>query len=84
MLPILFHPETKLLNRNLKFSFFALYNRPLEKEKTISLVSCFIESLFLAVDRGSFGKGQSVSPSLGVPENSAVTPYGRACATWTL
>ncbi|NIG59314.1 small subunit processome component 20-like [Pontoporia blainvillei] len=30
--------------------------RPLEKEKVIPLVTCFIESLFMTVDRGSFGK----------------------------
>ncbi|XP_028638934.1 small subunit processome component 20 homolog [Grammomys surdaster] len=50
--------------------------RPLEKEKTISLVSCFIESLFLAVDRGSFGKGhlfvlcQAVNTLLSLEESS--------------
>lgn len=50
--------------------------RPLEKEKTISLVSCFIESLFLAVDRGSSGKGhlfvlcQAVNTLLSLEESS--------------
>lgn len=50
--------------------------RPLDKEKTISLVSCFIESLFLAVDRGSFGKGnlfvlcQAVNTLLSLEESS--------------
>ena len=33
-------------------------DRPLEKEKVVPLVTCFIESLFMAVDRGRFGKGQ--------------------------
>jgi hypothetical protein len=37
-------------------------DRPLEKEKVTPLVTCFIESLFMAVDRGSFGKGQLQSP----------------------
>ena len=37
-------------------------DRPLEKEKVIPLVTCFIESLFVSVDRGSCGKGQSQSP----------------------
>uniref|UniRef100_A0A8C9DME9 UTP20 small subunit processome component n=1 Tax=Prolemur simus TaxID=1328070 RepID=A0A8C9DME9_PROSS len=36
--------------------------RPLEKEKLIPLVTSFIESLFMTVDRGSFGKGQLPSP----------------------
>ncbi|XP_052022007.1 small subunit processome component 20 homolog [Apodemus sylvaticus] len=49
--------------------------RPLEKEKMISVVSCFIESLFLAVDRGSFGKGhlfvlcQAVNTLLSLEES---------------
>lgn len=34
-------------------------DRPLEKEKVIPQVTCFTESLFTTVDRGSFGKGQS-------------------------
>lgn len=60
--------------------------RPLEKEKTISLVSCFIESLFLAVDRGSFGKGhlfvlcQAVNTLLSLEESSELlhlVPVGR-------
>lgn len=37
-------------------------DRPLEKEKVIPLVTYFIESLFMTVDRGSFGKGQLQSP----------------------
>lgn len=37
-------------------------DRPLEKEKVIPLVTGFIESLFVTVDRGSFGKGQLESP----------------------
>ncbi|XP_030881758.1 small subunit processome component 20 homolog [Leptonychotes weddellii] len=36
--------------------------RPPEKDKVIPLVTCFIESLFVNVDRGSFGKGQLQSP----------------------
>ncbi|XP_054430613.1 small subunit processome component 20 homolog [Pteronotus mesoamericanus] len=50
--------------------------RPLEKEKVIPLVTCFIESLFMAVDRGSFGKGnlfvlcQAVNTLLSLEESS--------------
>ncbi|XP_076967884.1 small subunit processome component 20 homolog isoform X2 [Tamandua tetradactyla] len=50
--------------------------RPLEKDKVIPLVTCFIESLFMAVDRGSFGKGtlfvlcQAVSTLLSLEESS--------------
>uniref|UniRef100_A0A8C9QSH5 UTP20 small subunit processome component n=1 Tax=Spermophilus dauricus TaxID=99837 RepID=A0A8C9QSH5_SPEDA len=50
--------------------------RPLEKEKVIPLVTCFIESLFMTVDRGSFGKGnlfvlcQAVSTLLSLEESS--------------
>ncbi|XP_047404035.1 small subunit processome component 20 homolog isoform X2 [Sciurus carolinensis] len=50
--------------------------RPLEKEKVIPLVTCFIESLFMTVDRGSFGKGnlfvlcQAVNTLLSLEESS--------------
>nr|XP_020021683.1 small subunit processome component 20 homolog [Castor canadensis] len=50
--------------------------RPLEKEKVTPLVTCFIESLFMAVDRGSFGKGvlfvlcQAVNTLLSLEESS--------------
>ncbi|KAK7813693.1 hypothetical protein U0070_001399 [Myodes glareolus] len=50
--------------------------RPLEKEKVLALLSCFIESLFVAVDKGSFGKGrlfvlcQAVHTLLGLEESS--------------
>uniref|UniRef100_A0A8B9WA81 UTP20 small subunit processome component n=1 Tax=Bos mutus grunniens TaxID=30521 RepID=A0A8B9WA81_BOSMU len=50
--------------------------RPLEKEKVIPLVTYFIESLFMTVDRGSFGKGnlfvlcQAVNTLLGLEESS--------------
>ncbi|XP_070267007.1 small subunit processome component 20 homolog [Myotis yumanensis] len=50
--------------------------RPLEKEKVIPLVTCCIESLFMTVDRGSFGKGnlfvlcQAVSTLLSLEESS--------------
>nr|XP_021495750.1 small subunit processome component 20 homolog isoform X1 [Meriones unguiculatus] len=50
--------------------------RPLEKEKAITLVSCCIESLFMTVDRGSFGKGtlfllcQAVNTLLSLEESS--------------
>ncbi|XP_058164591.1 small subunit processome component 20 homolog isoform X1 [Dasypus novemcinctus] len=50
--------------------------RPLEKEKVIPLVTCFIESLFRTVDRGSVGKGnlfvlcQAVSTLLSLEESS--------------
>ncbi|XP_036106865.1 small subunit processome component 20 homolog [Molossus molossus] len=50
--------------------------RPLEKEKVIPLVTCFIESLFRTVDRGSFGKGnlfvlcQAVNTLLSLEESS--------------
>ncbi|XP_059042634.1 small subunit processome component 20 homolog [Mustela lutreola] len=50
--------------------------RPLEKEKVIPLVTCFIESLFMNVDKGSFGKGnlfvlcQAVNTLLSLEESS--------------
>ncbi|XP_035875363.1 small subunit processome component 20 homolog isoform X2 [Phyllostomus discolor] len=50
--------------------------RPLEKEKVIPLVACFTESLFMAVDRGRFGKGilfvlcQAVNTLLSLEESS--------------
>uniref|UniRef100_A0A8D1FQR2 Small subunit processome component 20 homolog n=1 Tax=Sus scrofa TaxID=9823 RepID=A0A8D1FQR2_PIG len=50
--------------------------RPLEKEKVIPLVTGFIESLFVTVDRGSFGKGnlfvlcQAVNTLLSLEESS--------------
>ncbi|KAM4881703.1 small subunit processome component 20 homolog [Thomomys bottae] len=50
--------------------------RPLEKEKVIPLVTCFIESLFMAIDRGTFGKGsffllcQAVNTLLSLEESS--------------
>ncbi|XP_036025597.1 small subunit processome component 20 homolog isoform X1 [Onychomys torridus] len=50
--------------------------RPLEKEKVLALVSCFVESLFMAGDKGSFGKGnlfvlcQAVSTLLSLEESS--------------
>ncbi|XP_059881443.1 small subunit processome component 20 homolog isoform X1 [Delphinus delphis] len=50
--------------------------RPLEKEKVIPLVTCFIESLFMTVDRGRFGKGnlfvlcQAVNTLLSLEESS--------------
>ncbi|XP_059968757.1 small subunit processome component 20 homolog [Mesoplodon densirostris] len=50
--------------------------RPLEKEKVIPLVTCFIESLFMTVDSGSFGKGnlfvlcQAVNTLLSLEESS--------------
>ncbi|OWK16752.1 hypothetical protein Celaphus_00011785 [Cervus elaphus hippelaphus] len=50
--------------------------RPLEKEKVIPLVTYFIESLFMTVDRGSFGKGnlfvlcQAVNTLLSLEESS--------------
>uniref|UniRef100_G3TAG9 UTP20 small subunit processome component n=1 Tax=Loxodonta africana TaxID=9785 RepID=G3TAG9_LOXAF len=50
--------------------------RPLEKEKVIQLVTCLIESLFMTVDRGSFGKGnlfvlcQAVNTLLSLEESS--------------
>uniref|UniRef100_A0A2K6GGT3 UTP20 small subunit processome component n=1 Tax=Propithecus coquereli TaxID=379532 RepID=A0A2K6GGT3_PROCO len=50
--------------------------RPLEKEKLIPLVTSFIESLFMTVDRGSFGKGtlfvlcQAVNTLLSLEESS--------------
>ncbi|XP_016078659.1 PREDICTED: small subunit processome component 20 homolog isoform X2 [Miniopterus natalensis] len=50
--------------------------RPLEKEKVIPLVTCCIESLFMTVDRGSFGKGnlfvlcQAVNTLLSLEESS--------------
>lgn len=49
--------------------------RPLEKEKVTPLVTGFIESLFMTVDRGSFGKGnlfvlcQAVNTLLGLEES---------------
>ncbi|XP_004675815.1 PREDICTED: small subunit processome component 20 homolog isoform X2 [Condylura cristata] len=50
--------------------------RPLEREKVIPLVTCFIESLFTTVDRGSIGKGslfvlyQAVNTLLSLEESS--------------
>ncbi|XP_037702214.1 small subunit processome component 20 homolog isoform X2 [Choloepus didactylus] len=50
--------------------------RPLEKEKVIPLVTCFIESLFMTVDKGSFGKGnlfvlcQAINTLLSLEESS--------------
>uniref|UniRef100_A0A2K5Y3K6 UTP20 small subunit processome component n=1 Tax=Mandrillus leucophaeus TaxID=9568 RepID=A0A2K5Y3K6_MANLE len=50
--------------------------RPLEKEKVIPLVTCFIEALFMTVDKGSFGKGnlfvlcQAVNTLLSLEESS--------------
>ncbi|XP_069847264.1 small subunit processome component 20 homolog [Dipodomys merriami] len=50
--------------------------RPLEKEKVIPLVACFIESLFMTIDRGTFGKGsffvlcQAVNTLLSLEESS--------------
>uniref|UniRef100_A0A8C5V384 UTP20 small subunit processome component n=1 Tax=Microcebus murinus TaxID=30608 RepID=A0A8C5V384_MICMU len=50
--------------------------RPLEKEKLIPLVTSFIESLFMTVDRGSFGKGtlfvlcQAINTLLSLEESS--------------
>uniref|UniRef100_A0A452RNW1 UTP20 small subunit processome component n=1 Tax=Ursus americanus TaxID=9643 RepID=A0A452RNW1_URSAM len=50
--------------------------RPLEKETVIPLVTCLIESLFLNVNRGSFGKGnlfvlcQAVNTLLSLEESS--------------
>ncbi|KAL1774813.1 small subunit processome component 20-like [Sigmodon hispidus] len=50
--------------------------RPLEKEKALALVACFTEALFMAVDRGSFGKGslfvlcQAVSTLLSLEDSS--------------
>ncbi|KAM5255099.1 small subunit processome component 20 homolog isoform 2-T2 [Hipposideros larvatus] len=50
--------------------------RPLEKEKVLPLVTCFIESLFTTVDRGSFGKGnlfvlcQAINTLLSLEESS--------------
>ncbi|XP_019587661.2 small subunit processome component 20 homolog [Rhinolophus sinicus] len=50
--------------------------RPLEKEKVIPQVTCFTESLFTTVDRGSFGKGnlfvlcQAVNTLLSLEESS--------------
>nr|XP_058937875.1 small subunit processome component 20 homolog isoform X2 [Kogia breviceps] len=50
--------------------------RPLEKEKVIPLVTCFIESLFMTIDRGSFGKGnlfvlcQAVNTLLSLEDSS--------------
>ncbi|XP_053439547.1 small subunit processome component 20 homolog [Nycticebus coucang] len=50
--------------------------RPLEKEKVIPLVTGFIESLFMTIDRGSFGKGtlfvlcQAVNTLLSLEESS--------------
>ncbi|XP_037369681.1 small subunit processome component 20 homolog [Talpa occidentalis] len=50
--------------------------RPLEREKVIPLVACFVESLFTTVDRGSFGKGslfvlyQAVNALLSLEESS--------------
>uniref|UniRef100_A0A673V8U6 UTP20 small subunit processome component n=1 Tax=Suricata suricatta TaxID=37032 RepID=A0A673V8U6_SURSU len=52
--------------------------RPLEKEKVIPLVTCFIESLFMNVDRGSFAKGnsfvlcQAVNTLLSLEESSEI------------
>ncbi|KAK2102440.1 U3 snoRNP protein [Saguinus oedipus] len=50
--------------------------RPLEKEKVIPLVTCFIEALFMTVDKGNFGKGnlfvlyQAVNTLLSLEESS--------------
>uniref|UniRef100_A0A096N1Q3 UTP20 small subunit processome component n=1 Tax=Papio anubis TaxID=9555 RepID=A0A096N1Q3_PAPAN len=50
--------------------------RPLEKEKVIPLVTCFVEALFMTVDKGSFGKGnlfvlcQAVNTLLSLEESS--------------
>ncbi|XP_015982509.2 small subunit processome component 20 homolog isoform X1 [Rousettus aegyptiacus] len=50
--------------------------RPLEKEKVIPLVTFFIESLFMTVDTGNFGKGnlfvlcQAVNTLLSLEESS--------------
>ncbi|XP_032139103.1 small subunit processome component 20 homolog [Sapajus apella] len=50
--------------------------RPLEKEKVIPLVTCFIEALFVSVDKGNFGKGnffvlcQAVNTLLSLEESS--------------
>ncbi|XP_014635798.1 PREDICTED: small subunit processome component 20 homolog isoform X1 [Ceratotherium simum simum] len=50
--------------------------RPLEKEKVIPLVTCFIEALFMTVDRGSSGKGnlfvlcQAINTLLSLEESS--------------
>ncbi|XP_048213322.1 small subunit processome component 20 homolog [Perognathus longimembris pacificus] len=50
--------------------------RPLEKEKVIPLVACLIESLFVTIDRGTFGKGsffvlcQAVNTLLSLEESS--------------
>ncbi|KAM5288941.1 small subunit processome component 20 homolog [Ctenodactylus gundi] len=50
--------------------------RPLEKEKVIPVVTCFTESLFRTVGRGSFGKGnlfvlcQAINTLLSLEETS--------------
>ncbi|XP_046921722.1 small subunit processome component 20 homolog isoform X1 [Lynx rufus] len=52
--------------------------RPLEKEKVIPVVTCFIESLFMNVDRESFAKGnlfvlcQAVNTMLSLEESSEI------------
>eukprot|EP00070_Physeter_catodon_P039395 XP_028346289.1 small subunit processome component 20 homolog isoform X3 [Physeter catodon] len=68
--------ETPYLSRSWAALVVLPHIRPLEKEKVIPLVTCFIESLFMTVDRGSFGKGnlfvlcQAVNTLLSLEESS--------------
>ena len=87
---LLFHEKVvECQFERFRFSLHFL-DRPLEKEKVIPLVTYFIESLFMTVDRGSFGKGQLQSPfvllsvfpgaprgtvNTWVPENSTVVVF---------
>lgn len=54
---LLFHEKSHTSLNFVPFSPYFL-DRPLEKEKVIPLVTCFIESLFMTVDTGNFGKGE--------------------------
>ncbi|XP_037067814.1 small subunit processome component 20 homolog [Peromyscus leucopus] len=68
--------DTTYLSRSWAALVVLPHIRPLEKEKVLALVSCFIESLFMAGDKGSFGKGnlfvlcQAVSTLLSLEESS--------------
>ncbi|XP_031318808.2 small subunit processome component 20 homolog [Camelus dromedarius] len=68
--------DTTYLSRSWAALVVLPHIRPLEKEKVIPLVTCFIESLFRTVDRGSFGKGslfvlcQAINTLLSLEESS--------------
>ncbi|ERE90078.1 putative small subunit processome component 20 like protein [Cricetulus griseus] len=68
--------DTTYLSRSWAALVVLPHIRPLEKEKVLGLLSCFIDSLFMAVDKGSFGKGslfvlcQAVNTLLSLEESS--------------